>query len=421
MKALILNSGMGKRLRPFTLENPKCFAKLNGKVILEHQIENLLYYGIKDIIITVGPFEEKIKKFIETNALRSRESEKHGFEDEILKCGWVPLCRFAPEFSVPLLTSIFCIEIKPDSLTHSYFHLRDDYGLEHNFEFFPPTYLKGPFLGLLRISSKHGIQLIQNLVNHSINCWKILQKQDSKSPIPQTIKFSDFEIQIWGDEYVYRWYRHPSTSPNVLTCALMALEYWLNEEIPKSSDPQSLFSEILRQTESAAIIGVCSAVSLKNKEKCKELMSPILSNPVFWRFDVERFSRDSESEKIIRSTMLISQNKSEDEILLRLAKEEHRKEHLYDLIPQIFLSGDPNLKSEIQEKIKNFKNNLPFIFENEKSDTGIKQQLEEFCDMWIEFGMMKNYSISKSESGIEYITFTGEIKISEQQQQFIKE
>jgi len=67
MKALILNSGMGKRLRPFTLENPKCFAKLNGKVILEHQIENLLYYGIKDIIITVGPFEEKIKKLMKDN------------------------------------------------------------------------------------------------------------------------------------------------------------------------------------------------------------------------------------------------------------------------------------------------------------------------------------------------------------------
>lgn len=64
MKAIILNSGVGKRMRPFTNNNPKCFARLNGKTILEHEIENLLAYDIKDIIITLGPFRQKIKKFM---------------------------------------------------------------------------------------------------------------------------------------------------------------------------------------------------------------------------------------------------------------------------------------------------------------------------------------------------------------------
>lgn len=67
MKALILNSGIGKRMQPFTDENPKCLAKLNGKTILGHELENLLHYGIKNVIITVGPFEEKIKGFVEVN------------------------------------------------------------------------------------------------------------------------------------------------------------------------------------------------------------------------------------------------------------------------------------------------------------------------------------------------------------------
>ena len=51
MKAMILNSGIGKRLRPFTNENPKCFAKLNEKTILEHELENLLHFNIKNIIL----------------------------------------------------------------------------------------------------------------------------------------------------------------------------------------------------------------------------------------------------------------------------------------------------------------------------------------------------------------------------------
>ena len=64
MKAIILNSGIGKRMRPFTDTNPKCFAKLNGDTILEHEIKHLVHYGITDFIITVGPFEEKIKKLV---------------------------------------------------------------------------------------------------------------------------------------------------------------------------------------------------------------------------------------------------------------------------------------------------------------------------------------------------------------------
>jgi len=64
MKAIILNSGIGTRMRPFTNENPKCLVKLNEKTILEHELENLLHYGIKDIIITTGHFEEKVKNLV---------------------------------------------------------------------------------------------------------------------------------------------------------------------------------------------------------------------------------------------------------------------------------------------------------------------------------------------------------------------
>ncbi len=67
MKALILNSGIGKRLEPFTDENPKCFAEVNGKNLLQRQLEQLSYFGIKDIIITTGHFEGKIRTFVENN------------------------------------------------------------------------------------------------------------------------------------------------------------------------------------------------------------------------------------------------------------------------------------------------------------------------------------------------------------------
>lgn len=53
-KAIILNAGEGKRLRPLTDLMPKCLLKLNGITILEHQLGNLAEYGIKKVVIVVG-------------------------------------------------------------------------------------------------------------------------------------------------------------------------------------------------------------------------------------------------------------------------------------------------------------------------------------------------------------------------------
>ena len=64
MKAIILASGIGKRLRPLTNKNPKSLIKINNKTIVECQINKLLKYKIKDIVLTTGPFENKLKKFL---------------------------------------------------------------------------------------------------------------------------------------------------------------------------------------------------------------------------------------------------------------------------------------------------------------------------------------------------------------------
>ena len=54
MKAVILVAGRGNRLRPLTDRTPKCLLRINDKTILEHQISNLFYYGIRSIILVVG-------------------------------------------------------------------------------------------------------------------------------------------------------------------------------------------------------------------------------------------------------------------------------------------------------------------------------------------------------------------------------
>ena len=65
MKLLLLNSGVGSRLGILTQNNPKCLIKINEKeTILDYQLNKIIGSNLKDIIITTGPFEDKIKEYI---------------------------------------------------------------------------------------------------------------------------------------------------------------------------------------------------------------------------------------------------------------------------------------------------------------------------------------------------------------------
>ena len=61
MKAVIFNSGLGNRMGDFTQNNHKSMSRLkDGETIFHRQIRLLSLEGIKDFIVTTGPFEEQL-------------------------------------------------------------------------------------------------------------------------------------------------------------------------------------------------------------------------------------------------------------------------------------------------------------------------------------------------------------------------
>lgn len=67
MKALILNSGMGKRMGVLTSEHPKCMTELgNGETILSRQLKLLKRNGIEDVVITTGAFQKVLETYCES-------------------------------------------------------------------------------------------------------------------------------------------------------------------------------------------------------------------------------------------------------------------------------------------------------------------------------------------------------------------
>ena len=60
LSALIMAGGKGERLKPLTEKTPKPMLQIGGKPIIEHNIDRLIAYGIKDIYISVKYLKEQI-------------------------------------------------------------------------------------------------------------------------------------------------------------------------------------------------------------------------------------------------------------------------------------------------------------------------------------------------------------------------
>jgi choline kinase len=61
MKGVILVAGQGTRLSPLTDHLPKCLVLINGKPILQYQLESLDRVGVQDCVIVVGYREQQVK------------------------------------------------------------------------------------------------------------------------------------------------------------------------------------------------------------------------------------------------------------------------------------------------------------------------------------------------------------------------
>ena len=60
MKAIILAAGEGSRLRPHTLDRPKCLVPLLGRPLLETQLAVLRGQGVDDILLLGGYLAERL-------------------------------------------------------------------------------------------------------------------------------------------------------------------------------------------------------------------------------------------------------------------------------------------------------------------------------------------------------------------------
>lgn len=67
MKAMIFAAGLGTRFKPWTDHHPKALAIVNGKTLLQRNIEYLQSHGITDVVVNVHHFADQIEAAVQEN------------------------------------------------------------------------------------------------------------------------------------------------------------------------------------------------------------------------------------------------------------------------------------------------------------------------------------------------------------------
>lgn len=83
MRAILLAAGMGTRLRPLTLTTPKSLVEVNGKPMLERQIEYLQEIGVEEIIVVTGYLAEKFDYLVDKYNVKLVHNEKYNVYNNI--------------------------------------------------------------------------------------------------------------------------------------------------------------------------------------------------------------------------------------------------------------------------------------------------------------------------------------------------
>lgn len=127
MKGMIFAAGLGTRFKPWTDTHPKALAIVNGKSLLQRNIEYLQQYNITDVVVNVHHFADQIIDAVNTNNGWGSNVIISDERDEVLETGGGLLkARPLLESSEPFLT------LNADILTNLNLHNLISYHQQNN-------------------------------------------------------------------------------------------------------------------------------------------------------------------------------------------------------------------------------------------------------------------------------------------------
>lgn len=198
IKAILLVAGEGKRLRPYTLDRPKCMVDVKGVSLVDRQLSVLRSEGINNIVMIGGYKSEMLKRdeiklrlnprYYETNMVQTLFCAEDELEGEvIMSYGDIVYSRGILQ---ELLKSKADIAVTVDKEWESYWRARNDNPLDDaetlklqedgtisEIGQVPKSLdeIEGQYMGLIKCSAK-GIKQIIEVFHKTVDDPQILGK-----------------------------------------------------------------------------------------------------------------------------------------------------------------------------------------------------------------------------------------------------
>lgn len=203
MKALILAAGEGTRLRPYTLDRPKCLVEVEGLSLLDRQLAVLRSEGVTDITLIGGYRSEMLKRpglglelnprYAETNMVWTLFSAESVLQGElVLAYGDIVYSR---DILRALLTSTADISVAIDLDWEQYWRARNENPLDDAETLRMDTtgciieigqkplsleQIQGQYMGLMKFSPR-GLDILRNTFHRACAAGVLRGKSPEKA------------------------------------------------------------------------------------------------------------------------------------------------------------------------------------------------------------------------------------------------
>lgn len=161
----ILAAGLGTRLKPWTDHHPKALAVVNGKSLLQRNVEYLQKFGIREVIVNVHHFADQIIEAIEINKGWGSKISISDESNEVLETGGGLLK--AKDLLAAFDTFVL---MNCDILTNLDLNLLIDQQLENH------------ALATLAVANRETSRYLMFNQNHELVGWKNIKTEETKLP-----------------------------------------------------------------------------------------------------------------------------------------------------------------------------------------------------------------------------------------------
>ena len=285
----------------------------------------------------------------------------------------------------------------------------DDLGIDrHHSSFFPATPINQPFASLFELAPDVARKLVRDMSNRATTAWRqlpVIEPNGFATPIPLDIQFPWGAQRLWGEARTYAWFQG-AWAAQPLESAYLALAYWAHKRLDAGDDPDELIRLVVEGHDNWAVLGLAGSIALESLHVSATTL-PLVACQRLWHVDLSRSISDpgrpfSLPGLGVPDRTTDTQKAAFDFLLNRRS----RKRSIRDLTALFIVGPDTPLSEKLAAALKEFPNDLPFGFEEERKSENRQRELLQAAKIWATWGDRDNYEIAPAEEpGLVAVTF----------------